>query len=112
VTILEQLGRLFDNVEHTTRSAMLNKLTESGVIQLVKATVTGISDKSVTYTTDDKAENLAADSVVICLGSQPDNHLYYDLSDKILNLRLVGDANDPRQIMQAVSEGFNAACYL
>jgi 2,4-dienoyl-CoA reductase-like NADH-dependent reductase (Old Yellow Enzyme family)/thioredoxin reductase len=112
VTILEQLWRLFDNVEHTTRSAMLTKLTESGVIQVVKATVTGISDKSVTYTTDDKAENIAADSVVICLGSQPDNQLYYDLSDKILNLRLVGDANDPRQIMQAVSEGFNAACYL
>jgi len=112
VTILEQLWRLLDEVEHTTRSALLRELTDCGVIQVVKAMVTGVSNKAVTYTTDDKTENIAADSVVLCLGSQPDNQLYYDLSSLVLELRLVGDAKDPRQIMHAVSEGFNAACYL
>jgi len=111
VTILEQLWRMLDDVEHSTRNAMLTALNDGNVKQIVNAKVISISDKTVTYINGENTEHIEAESIVTCLGSAPENQLFYELNDCVVNLRLVGDANQPRQIMQAVSEGFYAGFY-
>ena len=69
-------------------------------------------EHEVNYIKDGKEVVVKGDTIVLALGSKPENQLYYDLSEKILSLHLVGDAKEPREIIEAVSEGFYAAYYL
>ncbi|MBV9996146.1 MAG: FAD-dependent oxidoreductase [Caulobacteraceae bacterium] len=50
-----------------------------------------------------------ADTVVLVTQNQPLRQLYEELRDTRANLHLVGDANQPRDLMSAVREGHRAA---
>ena len=49
---------------------------------------------------------------MLAIGMKPDDQLYRDLKDKIFDLHIIGDAREPRQIMEAVREGFYVSYYL
>jgi pyruvate/2-oxoglutarate dehydrogenase complex dihydrolipoamide dehydrogenase (E3) component len=112
VTILEMCFRLLDNVEASTRNTLLKELKEGEAEMIESAVVSSISGTEVTYVKEGKDCSVRADTIVFAVGSNPDDKLYYDLCDKVVNLHIVGDAKDPRQIMHAVSEGFYGAYYL
>ena len=46
---------------------------------------------------------------MLATGARAEDRLYWELTDKILNLQVIGDTKEPRQFMHAVSEGFYAA---
>jgi NADPH-dependent 2,4-dienoyl-CoA reductase/sulfur reductase-like enzyme len=112
VTILEMCFRLLDNVELSTRNALLNELKANGAEMIESAKVISISGTEVSYVKEGNEIKIAGDKIVLAAGSKPDDSLFYDLYDKIADLYLIGDAKEPRQIMHAVSEGFYAAYYL
>jgi len=112
VTMLVRRWRFLDDVELSTRNTMMKELTEGGAEMIPSATVTSISGNKVNYVKDGKEATVKGDTIVLALGSKPENQLYYDLSERVLNLHLVGDAKKPREIIEAVSEGFYAAYYL
>jgi 2,4-dienoyl-CoA reductase (NADPH2) len=112
VTMLVRRWRFLDDVELSTRNTLMKELTEGGAEMIASATVTSISGNKVNYIKDGKEATIKGDTIVLALGSKPENQLYYDLNERILNLHLVGDAKKPREIIEAVSEGFYAAYYL
>lgn len=56
----------------------------------------------------DRATIGPCDSVVICVGYQPDNALAQALDAAGIKHTLIGDAVKPRRINDAVTEGFEA----
>jgi 2,4-dienoyl-CoA reductase-like NADH-dependent reductase (Old Yellow Enzyme family)/thioredoxin reductase len=112
VTMLVRRWRFLDDAELSTRNTLMKELTEGGAEMIAGATVNSISGNEVNYVKDGKAATVKGDTIVLALGSKPENQLYYDLRDRVLSLHLVGDAKKPREILEAVSEGFYAAYYL
>ena len=49
------------------------------------------------------------DSIVIALGSIPNNELVESLKEKVSEVYVVGDASKPREVMEAVLEGEEVA---
>ena len=49
------------------------------------------------------------DSIVIALGSIPNNELVESLKGKVPEVYVIGDASKPREVMEAVLEGEEVA---
>jgi 2-enoate reductase len=112
VTILEMLPRLANTVNHATRNSLMGELTKGGADMIAGAQVTSISENKVNYVKDGKEATVEGDTIVLALGAKSETKLYDDLMELVLDLRLIGDAREPRLIMHAVREGFYAAYYL
>jgi len=112
VTLLEMLPALLSGVNRATKNCLLQELDKSNVQSITGAKVTEISNKKVRYLKKDTEDTVAGDKIVLATGTQSENSLYFSLLDKIVDLRLIGDAKEPRQIMNAVIEGFYTAYYI
>jgi hypothetical protein len=49
------------------------------------------------------------DSIVVALGSTPNNELAESIRDRVSELYVIGDASKPREVMEAVLEGEEVA---
>ena len=92
------------------RYALLTRLHERGVkflpgVTYDYATVKGLS----IINKNGEAQLLSADVIVLAAGSEPDNALALELEKQIPEVFVIGDAREPRQILQAIHEGFKAA---
>ncbi len=112
VTILEMLYRIADQVEIATRNCLIKALGDGGAEMIPGATVTGIRGGTVSYTLKGAASEVSGDNIVIAIGCDPASELATALRGLVLDLRIVGDARQPRQIIHAVTEGFYAAYQL
>ena len=76
---------------------------------------TGVTSQEVTekgmaiVDKDGKKQLLEADTIVLAAGAEPNNRLFLELQGKVPELHCVGDAQEPRWIIDAVYEGFKAA---
>lgn len=109
VTILEILPRLADKVNHATRNCLMRELTNGGAEMIPGARVTSISMNKVKYEKDGKEADVQADTIVVALGAKAENQIYEQLRELIFDLHLIGDAREPREIIDAVREGFYVA---
>jgi pyruvate/2-oxoglutarate dehydrogenase complex dihydrolipoamide dehydrogenase (E3) component len=109
VTILEELPRLADEVVHPNRNCLMEELTKAGAVMLTSARVTSISGKTVYYLKEGIEQNLLADVIVFATGSKPSHPLYDEIREHVAEAHVIGDAKKPRQIMEAISEGFHTA---
>jgi 2,4-dienoyl-CoA reductase-like NADH-dependent reductase (Old Yellow Enzyme family)/thioredoxin reductase len=112
VTILEMLPRLANEINHATRNCLMRELTNGGAEMIPGAKVTSIKENKVNYLKDEQEADIQADNIVLAIGMKPDDQLYKNLKDKIFDLHIIGDAREPRQIMEAVREGFYVSYYL
>jgi pyruvate/2-oxoglutarate dehydrogenase complex dihydrolipoamide dehydrogenase (E3) component len=90
---------------------MLHKRLREGGGRLLLATrVEGIGEDAVTVVREESGqEKLPADQVVIAVGTKPREELKKALEEKNITYSVVGDANQPRRIIEAVDEGAKAA---
>jgi len=76
---------------------------------------TGVTSQEVTeqgmaiVDKDGKKQSIDADTIVMAVGSKPNEKLFLELKGKVPELHLIGDAKEPRWIMDAVAEAFKAA---
>lgn len=49
-----------------------------------------------------------ADTVILAVSAQPCRELYENLKESGLEVHLIGDAKEPRKIVEAIDEGFHA----
>jgi len=52
---------------------------------------------------------LPADTVVLAFGGKANDTLFHELAGKVPDLKLIGDANSPRRIHDALLEGTRVA---
>ncbi|BBF41559.1 2,4-dienoyl-CoA reductase [NADPH] [Lachnospiraceae bacterium KM106-2] len=65
----------------------------------------GISETAVTVTTDEKVQDIEADTVILSVGFYADRTLYEALQQEVSNVWYIGDQDTPTNVMNAVADG-------
>ena len=108
VTIVEMTSLIAAETPSEERSLLLDRLRKLGVKILTFTKVGKIAARIVSVEDKNGRRNIAAETVVMCLGSRPERHLKHELKTVVRKIFVAGDANDPRGIMDAVQEGMRA----
>jgi 2-enoate reductase len=107
VTLVEAEPQLLPgNVFLLNRAGLLELLEKAGVDTIVGARPESIEDGSVLL---EGGRRLECDAIILATGMRPDNSLAKALEGKGLEVRTIGDAASPRNVMEAVWEGFHTA---
>jgi len=109
VTIVTHDERVARGFQALLRAVLIDFLKEKGVQILTGVSCREISDKGLAIS-DQAGEKqvLEADTVVLAAGSLPDDCLYEALRPKVMELYQVGDCVRPRDLMEAMREGYRA----
>jgi 2,4-dienoyl-CoA reductase-like NADH-dependent reductase (Old Yellow Enzyme family)/thioredoxin reductase len=103
VTIVELCNEPLMRMKEIPRQELLDRLKEKGVSIVTTCKVTAIEDGKVLI--EDKSgqiKELKADSVVVSVGSIPENSLHDALKDKVKEIYSLGDAKEPGNIGDAL----------
>ena len=110
VTMVEMLeGIALDLVSHL--QYFLNKRLREKGVQMLTSTKAIRFEKEGLWVEDPQGSRRLEgfDSIVIALGSMPNNALAELLEGKVPEVHVVGDASKPREVMEAVLEGEEVA---
>lgn len=110
ITIIELLDKLASDMEASIRLILLAQLNDRQVKMLTSTTLESVTDEGVLLChKDGQCSALRADTVVIACGFKRTDGLFEELKGKVAELHVIGDAKQPRRIIDAVSEGFVTA---
>lgn len=86
---------------------LLKRLKEKGVVVLTSSKVVELGKGYAVVEDASGTKRLNGfDNIVLAMGGEvPNDSLYRDLEGKIPELYVIGDAVQPREILEAVSEG-------
>ncbi len=101
VMIVEMLEKMGQDIGGSTRWTILKSLAGNGVKMLTTTKVTEITEKGVVL---ENGEVLEADTVVVAVGSTPNNELVDKLEGKVPEIYAIGDCVTPRKAMDAMHE--------
>ena len=107
VTILEMLPTIAADEESTRRFFLLQMIDDQRIRVLTEAKITGITETGVRIEQNAELFDIAADTVVLALGMEPENALAKEL-EGMAPLKIVGDALKSRNALEAIREGFLA----
>jgi len=108
VTVVEQLAEIAQDVEAIPRELLLKGLEKEMVKIYVNTTVEEILDNGVLVTRDGREEIIPTNTVILAVGSNPENKLTTKLEGKPYKVMAIGDAVQVRRVLEAVEEGFAA----
>ncbi len=109
VVIFEMLEKIGADLGVATRWVLLQELKRFGVKTLTGAKVVEIKQGEVIYEQEGERRSEKVDSVVIALGAKPNQELAEALKKEEIEFYTVGDAKEPRKIIDAIHEGFLVA---
>jgi 2,4-dienoyl-CoA reductase (NADPH2) len=110
VTVFEMLPKIGQDVGKSSRWVLLGELQERSVRLLTKAKVESIEENgTVVYTVEGETKREPFDSVILAVGSKPNQTLSNSLKEAGIPFKAVGDTNNPRKVIDAVHEGYLAA---
>ena len=105
VHIIEMLDAIGKDYGATYIGHNLSFLTKKGAVSHVNSKVIAVEKGAVIL----ENETIAADSVVVAVGYQPDDTLEQELKSIFQKVYKIGDAKSPRRVLDATSEGFETA---
>ena len=109
VTIVELTADIALEAPMDERALLLARLEKLGVKIEKNTKVMGINSTSVQVESGSGTKSIPAKTVVLCLGSYPNDGLAKELKQFVENTVVVGDAVSPRRVTDAVLEGALAA---
>ncbi len=111
VTVIEMVSRIGQDIGPSTRWVLLKELKMRGVTIVTEAKMKDITLEKVIYT-DSKGNDITipADSVVLAMGSRPENSLSRKLEQSGVDVCAIGDAKEVGRIGSALDGGFTLAC--
>ncbi|CAJ1225561.1 2-enoate reductase [Levilactobacillus zymae] len=109
VTIVEMLDDILLTADHSKNNdlSLRDHLTAAGVKIMTGAKIKTITDSSITLSVAGKDTTLPCDTAIIAAGYSSVDDLEGPLADKV-DLTVVGDAEKPRKIIDAVHEAYHA----
>jgi pyruvate/2-oxoglutarate dehydrogenase complex dihydrolipoamide dehydrogenase (E3) component len=112
VTIVEMLGDVVLDMETGSRMALLKKLRDHVVEIICGVKVEEIIPGRGMVGIDRswRRREIRGDTVVLAMGFDPDRSLF-DITDKSYEAYLIGDAKEPRRIIDAIREADHIARY-
>ena len=105
VVIVEMLDWIIADGNAIEKRTLTQKLCEQGVVIFVKTKAQAITSSGVVLLSDGEQKMLPADSVVIAVGVQSERELLAHLDTDRFEVHVIGDAERPRRIMDALLEG-------
>jgi len=108
VTVVEMLDQIGADVGPNIGD-VLERMEKAGVESLVKTKMEEITPDGVKATKDGTPVFLEADTVVIAVGLKSNNMLAEKLKEIVPEVYVVGYCLQPRRILEAIHDGFNAA---
>jgi len=106
VTIVEMLEDVALDMANEARHLLMQRLREKGVTILTSAKVKEILDDGVLFIRDGQEESIHnADTIVLALGAKPVDHLFEEIKDKVVEVYVIGDAKEPRKVLEATADG-------
>ena len=112
LTVIEPGRDLGAELALVRRWRVLHTLTEHGARLLRGTTVTAIDARGLDCATKDGSERIAADTVIIALGTQPDTSLADALRARGIAASTIGDCHEIGYIQGAIDSGRAAALAL
>ncbi|MFZ5925087.1 MAG: FAD-dependent oxidoreductase, partial [Bacillota bacterium] len=110
VTIVEMLPRIGWDIGPIVGSLLFDRLEKRGVKTVTDAKTTAIGDRDITVEKGGKTETLSGfDTVVLAVGSVPEDTLANQLEGSGIDYYVIGDAWRTRRITHAVYEGLRVA---
>ncbi len=111
VTVVELLDDIARDMEPLTRKMTLNRLQKLPVEILTQTVLERAHGGRVTVRSPDGARELGPfDSMVVAVGTRPNDELVEPLRADGLDVHVVGDARERNQIMGAVQSAWRVAC--
>lgn len=109
VTLIEAGSELAPDAPIDERSLLLQRLAHRGVTMMTDTRLASVRGEFVEAITPSGFISLPADMLVSCLGARSVNGLVGLLRGLSSRVRVVGDANQPRKVTEAIAEGATAA---
>lgn len=111
LTVVEMLGKIIPKDEVNANNEMkLNQLIkDSGLDMRFNTTVKKVTDKAVILETEGKKSEVPYDYILIATGTRAKDQLADELYDNFDDVYVVGDANRPGRILDAVHQGYSVA---
>lgn len=110
VTILEMLPELASTLGSSMRTRLLVRLRDKKVKMMTRVNVREISAAGIAIVDyNGQSQLIEGETVVIATGFQPRRNLVKMLGQEGFETYLVGDCVEPRDILEAITEGFRAA---
>ncbi|MBS3731609.1 MAG: FAD-dependent oxidoreductase, partial [Desulfobacterales bacterium] len=111
VTLIEMLEKIGKDFGKTTKWSMLQDVSRFGITTMPATRVLEITENGIKVQAEGDggpAEEIAADSVVLCVGAKPNNALETLLKEKGIAHTVAGDAEDIGRAFEAVHSGYKA----
>ncbi len=109
ITVLEMLKRAGQDMSPRARKMILEKLIQGGAEILTEAKALSVEKGEVVFERAGLRERFrGADSIVIAVGTAPQEEGIAGLGRSRIPVRRIGDALVPRKIFDAVHEGYQA----
>jgi NADPH-dependent 2,4-dienoyl-CoA reductase/sulfur reductase-like enzyme len=109
VVLLEAREDIAADIGPMNRMRIREELKRNHVDARCGAELLGVAQKSVRFRGKDGEGELPADTVVLALGTAPCHGLLRDLEGKVGRLLGVGDCVEPRNMTDAIQDGYAAA---
>lgn len=110
VTIIEMLPDIAMDAISGPRSFLLKRLREDDVKWITSATVKEILDDGVVCEIDGREESIhGMDTVILAVGAKSVDSLSDKIKGKVAEVYVIGDAKEPRRIVNATQEGAEVA---
>ncbi len=110
VILVEMLDELGSDIEPVTKYALLPRLNDYGVKIVTGKKVIEVIEKGVICLDKQwQKTTLRGDTIIFAVGALPNNELYEELKNRTKNVYVIGDAKEPRRIINAISEGYKLA---
>jgi len=108
VTVVEMAEKLGQDIGPSSRWTVRSELKRLGCSLQKNTKAVGITPEGLEVESAEGPGFLPADSIVIAVGSRPDNQLAHDIEGLFPELHTIGDAKAPRNALEAIREGFFA----
>ncbi len=107
VTVIEMLDEVASDMEPMTGKMILKNLKTYGVTIITGSKVKRFEGKKAIIDGVNGEITIGEfDTVVAAMGATPENSFERELRSTELDVHVIGDAKEPRNIVQAVSDGF------
>jgi pyruvate/2-oxoglutarate dehydrogenase complex dihydrolipoamide dehydrogenase (E3) component len=110
VTLVEMLDEVASDIEPATKYALLQRLSDDGVKIITGKKVVGVVEKGALCLDKKWQESIIkADTVIFATGAVSQNELFEKIQKKVKKVFVIGDANEPGQIINALSDAYRIA---
>jgi len=110
VTIVEKMDRLLPEPLFTLNyNALTEMVSQRGIRIILGCSLVDIDETGALTETEQGRTHIDADSIVVAMGFKSNDDLARELSARGTDVVVIGDAQKPRKVLDAVWEGFHAA---